>query len=164
MTDLTKATCFLADKTGKKQQQQSNKQNTERGREKKPTFSVTTCQSKHQGSCSGEDFRPKTPRLFPPTPLRSLSLKRMGVTWGGGQVFGARSVLLLFCSKEVKLLIVEIAWRREDSHPLSEELHSIWAEAGRFHASSPGGAAAPAALAAVNGKVGGSPREGSTVP
>lgn len=55
MTDLTKATRFPADQTEK---------NGKRKKEKKPTFSVTTCQSKHQGSCSGEDFGPKTPRLY----------------------------------------------------------------------------------------------------
>lgn len=55
MTDLTKAKRFLADQREK---------NGKRKKEKEPTFSVTTCQSKHQGSCSGEDFSPKTPRLY----------------------------------------------------------------------------------------------------
>lgn len=148
MTDLPEATRFPADQT----------ENGKRKKEKKPTFSVTTCQSKHQGSGSGEDFGPETPRLYYFF-SRSLWLKRRG----GGWVFGGRSVLLLFCSKEVKLLIVEIAWRREHSHPPSEELHLIWAAAGRAHARAPG-SGRRAALCAVNGKVGGSPREGSTVP
>lgn len=105
MTDLTKAKRFLADQREK---------NGKRKKEKEPTFSVTTCQSKHQGSCSGEDFSPKTPRLL----LFFFFLLLLFLTFpfvkkkSGVRVFGARYVLLLFRSKEVKLLIVEFAWRR----------------------------------------------------
>ena len=70
MTDLTQATRFPVDQTrGEKKKR--------REKEKKPTFSVTTCQSKHQGSCSGEDFGPETPSLSSFF-SRSLWLKRRG--------------------------------------------------------------------------------------
>lgn len=80
MTDLTKATRFLADQIEK---------NGQRKKENKPTFSVTTRQVKvniKAASCSGVDFGPKTPRLYY---FFTFPLVKKKVAGWGARVFGA---------------------------------------------------------------------------
>lgn len=97
MTDLTKATRFLADQTEKN------------GKRKKrnPPFQSLLVKVNIKAAALGKTSAPKLPDSIIFLFTFPLVKKKWGV-----RVFGARYVLLLFCSKEVKLLIVEIAWRR----------------------------------------------------